>query len=338
MNRTPRFLFSLAILGWVVPVCGAEPSSDYERLKPLEWQVGDWVSEYKSAADSGPIKKGDTVTVHFSLRWSPERSFMVNDSFTVVNGKRIATGTEVISWDYEKSVISHSYNGTWGKGQGVWTKVGDTAELEWAIRGQYGAFKGTSHVKRSADTWEWQIVDQTHDGEEMPDMPVATFRRKNCAPAGDLWDAYQKAAAGKWVGEGELIWDIPQYQVSKGTPFQLQLSLEKEMQGKVLTGIQDFRIEAKPGEFQARIVVGWDPSSQRIRLFAFWDDGFVEELFFSRREGSTFFGTYASKAPGMPAERYPICLDFPNPDRYAYKFRAGPHKGKVLSSWTRAKE
>ena len=106
MNRTPTFLFSLAILGCVVPVCGAEPSADDERLKPLEWQVGDWVSEYKSAADSGPIKKGDTVTVHFSLRWSAERSFMINNSFTVVNGKRIATGTEVISWDYEKSVVS----------------------------------------------------------------------------------------------------------------------------------------------------------------------------------------------------------------------------------------
>ena len=338
MSRTVTFLFSLIFLGWAVSARGAEPSPAYEHLKPLEWQIGEWITEYQSAADSGPIKKGDTVTVHFSLRWLPGRSFMVNNSFSEVDGKRIATGLEIISWDYEKSIISHSYYGTWGKGHGVWTKVGDTAQLEWTIQGQYGTFKGTSHATKGDDSWEWQIIEQTHDGEKMPDMPVATFRPKTGQPAGDLWNAYQKAAAGKWVGEGKLIWDVPQYQISKGSAFQLQLSLEEEMQGRALTGIQHFQIETEPRDFQARIVVGWDPDAQQIRLFAFWGDGFVEELFFSRREGNTFFGTYASKAPGSPAEKWPMSLHFPNPDSYEYKFLSGPHKGKVLSSWKREKE
>ena len=340
MRRVVAFAVVLSIVFNCGLAFGQEeaPTNSYEKIKPLEWQIGDWVTEFQAASDSGPIKKGDTVTVYFSLRWSPDRSFIVNNSVSEVSGRKVATALEIISWNYEKSIISHSYYGTWGTGQGIWTKVGDRAELEWTIQGQYGTFKGKSYVTRGADSWEWQIKKQTHNGEEMPEMPLATFRREVGAPAGDLWKAYRKAAMGKWVGEGKLLWDIPQYQMSKDDPFALELSLQEETQGRVLAGNQDFQVKSKPLNFQARIVVGWDPDSRQVRLFAFWSDGFVEELFFSKREGNTFFGTYTSKAPGMPTDRWPICLQFPDPDSYEYKFLSGPHQGKVLSSWKREKK
>lgn len=337
MNRNVTVVFSV-LSAWAMSAYGVQPSPDYEHLKPLEWQIGDWVSEYQAASDAGPIKKGDTVTVRFSLRWSPDRSFIVNNSLTEVGGKRVATGLEIISWDSEKSMVSHSYHGSWGTGHGAWTKVGDKAELEWTIKGQHGAFTGKSYVTRGAESWEWQIREQTHDGKVMPDMPLATFRRKTGAPAGDLWSAYQKAAAGKWVGEGKLLWDIPQYQASKDDSFKLQLSLEAETKGRVLLGNQDFQIDSKSLNLQACILAVWDPDSQQVRLFAFWGDGYVEELLLARQKGKTFFGTYVAKAPGLPTERWRMCLRFPDRDSYEYKFLSGPHKGKVLSSWKREKK
>ena len=97
-------------------------------------------------------------------------------------------------------------------------------------------------------------------------------------------------------------------------------------------------MKTKPLSLSARVVSGWDPSSQQVRLYAFWDDGFIEELFFSKRDGDTFIGTYTAKAPGGPVDRSPIALRFNGPDAYEYVFLAGPYKGKVLSSWQRVKE
>jgi hypothetical protein len=185
MNRTVKWLVTFVLLGCCVSTRAAQNAPEHERLKPMEWQIGDWVTEYEAASDSGPIKKGDHVKVCFSLRWSPERTFMTNHSYSEVNGKKVADSLEVISWDHEKSIVRHSYYGTWGRGQGIWTKVGDEAELEWTIHGQYGEFKGTSYAKRAGDTWTWQIRNQTHDGKAMPEMPVSTFRRSSSPPDGE---------------------------------------------------------------------------------------------------------------------------------------------------------
>ena len=338
MYRITAICLCLTFLVVAVPRASAQPVPESEHLEPLAWQIGDWVTEYQASTDSGPIKKGDTVTVHFSLRWAPDHSYMVNNSSSHVNGKRIANGLEVISWDHEKSIISHAYHGTWGTGTGVWKPTGDTATLDWTISGEYGTFKGTSHVTKGGGSWQWQIRDQTHDGEKMPEMPETTFRRAVGEPAGELWTAYCEKAVGKWVGEGKLLWDIPQYEMAEEDPFSLTLSLQPEPDGKVLTGPQTFQVGNQSKQFGAHIVVGWDPDSSQIRLYAFWHDGFIEQIFLSRMNGKQFIGTYTSKAPASPTDRWPISLKFNGPNSYEYRFTGGPHKGKVLSAWKRAKD
>ena len=178
------------------------------------------------------------MTVHFSLRWSPERSFIMNNSFSEVNGKRVANALEVISWNQEKSVVSHSYYGTWGTGQGAWTKVGDTARARVDHSGTIWRIQRNIHATKGVDSWQWQIKNQTHDGEAMPEMPVATFRREAGTTAGELWEAYRNAAVGKWVGEGNLLSDVPQFQMSENDSFSLQLSIQEEIEGKVITGFK----------------------------------------------------------------------------------------------------
>lgn len=337
MNHTNMLMVGLLALGWGMVVAGGEYSTDYEHLKPIEWQVGDWVTEFQVRSDSGPIKKGDTVRVYFSVRWSPDRAFMVNDSYWEANGKKVAASMEVVFWNGEKSQVCHAYFGTWGRGEGIWTKVGDVAELEWTIQGQYGTFKGISHGTRGPDSWDWQIKQQTHDGKELPDMPLATFTRRPGAPAGEMWSAYQKSITGTWIGSGVLLWDIPRYQVSKGDPFEAKVSLQEEPHGKVLVGNLDFQVKTRSLHLQAHICAGWDPDAQQVRMVGFWNDGFVEEVSLSRKEGNTFVGTYTTKGPGFPAECSPMCLQFPDADSYEYKILGGPYEGKVLSSWKRQK-
>lgn len=335
MNRTVPFLFCLLFLGWAVSAQGAEPSAAYEHLKPLEWEIGDWVSEYQSAADSGPIKKGDTVTVHFSIRWSPDRSFFVNNSSSEVNGKKVATALEIISWDYEKSVVRHAYYGTWGTGQGIWTKVGDRPEIEWTIQGPYGTFQGKSYSTRGADSWEWQIKDQTRNGEKMTDMPLATFRRKTGVPPGELWQAYREAAVGAWSGEGVIPGDFGSLPIAKGDRFAMQFTLKPDLDGKVAVGETDFHLVNKTFTSKCRVLAGWDPDTQQVRFTALWSGDLVEEIVITGKKGSSFLGTYTAKLPGTATSRSRISIDFPDKDHYAIKFLDGPYKGETISSFTR---
>ena len=219
MYRTVPSVFASCFSSWPCQPMAHNHHPTARSLSRWRGKLAIGLLSTESSADSGPIKKGDTVRVHFSLRWAPDRSYMVNNSTSYVNGKRIANGLEIISWDPEKSIISHAYHGTWGNGTGVWEPAGDSATLSWTIRGEFGTFKGTSHVTKGEDSWQWQIRDQTQNGKPMPEMPVATFRRKVGAPAGDLWAAYCKMAVGKWEGDGKLLWDIPKYEMSRRIRF-----------------------------------------------------------------------------------------------------------------------
>ncbi|MGI6418834.1 MAG: hypothetical protein ACOX1P_24565 [Thermoguttaceae bacterium] len=337
MNRTFTYLFGLLFLGGAVLAYGGQFSPDYEHLKPLEWQIGDWVTEFQATSDAGPFKKGDKVTVNASIRWSPERSFLVNNSSSEVNGKKVVTGLEINFWNREKSIISHSHYGTFGSGQGVWTKVGDKAELEWTIEGQHGTFKGKSYLTRGDDSWEWQIKEQTQNGERIPVMPLTTFRRKTGAPAGELWQAFQEAVVGTWNGKGLLGSDDKTLGLSKGDPFEYRITWRPDLEGRILVGEGEFRVVGKAYADKSRLFAGWDPDAGNVRLTAFWSSGLVEEGTYQRKQGTAFLGTYTEKTPGGQTRRARLSSDFPDANTNVLKLLDGPRKGETLSSFKREK-
>lgn len=336
MRRTLIVMFaSLLLIGSLsARVRSTEPAA-YEQLKGLAWQIGDWVTDYEASADSGPIKKGDLVTVHFSLRWSPDRSFMVNNSSCEVAGKTVATALEVISWDHENARIAHSYYGTWGTGRGEWTVDGDGAELIWTIQGPEGEFAGTARIKRGDESWTWQIVGQSHNGEAMADMPLTSFRRKEGEPAGDLWNAWLAAAVGTWDGQGTISEDFGSLPISAGDKFTMRFSLQSALDGRAAVGESEFRLVDKPFAASCRVLAGWDPDTRQIRFSAVWSGGLVEEIIVNKQQGSAFVGTYTTKLPGRPKSRSRIRMDFPDGEHYTIKFLDGPHKGELLNSFTR---
>lgn len=89
--------------------------SHYDRLKELEWMIGDWIDE------------SDEATVESSCRWSKNKNF-INKNFKVsIPGMEPLEGTQIIGFDAsEGTVRSWIFDSDGGIGDGVWTRKGDS--------------------------------------------------------------------------------------------------------------------------------------------------------------------------------------------------------------------
>ena len=98
----------------------AEEVSPYERLKELEWMVGEWVEE------------SDKAKARSTVRWSDNQSFLVRNYSIEVQGEKPSTGTMIIGWDPQSGQIkSWLFNSEGGHGEGLWTR---TSEKEWVVK------------------------------------------------------------------------------------------------------------------------------------------------------------------------------------------------------------
>ena len=144
-----------------------------ERLKAVEWLVGDWVSE---SADSMASWKCD---------WSDNKSFLLL-SFTVhLAGKPAMSGSQRIGWDpLKRQLRSWVFDSEGGYGEGLWSNDGD----RWVIKAS-----GVRHDGRPAsatqilakvnkDMIRWTTVDRTIAGKLAPEIDEFTMVRKPPAP------------------------------------------------------------------------------------------------------------------------------------------------------------
>jgi uncharacterized protein (TIGR02246 family) len=98
----------------------AEEITAYERLKELEWMVGDWVEE------------GDKAKSQSTVTWAENRSFLVRKYSVEVQGEKPSSGTMFIGWDPQSGQIkSWLFNSEGGHGEGLWTRTGDK---EWVVK------------------------------------------------------------------------------------------------------------------------------------------------------------------------------------------------------------
>ena len=68
----------------------AAPAADvtpYERLKELEWMVGEWVEE------------GDKAKSQSSIRWADNQSYLIRTYSIEPQGEKPSSGTMFIGWD-----------------------------------------------------------------------------------------------------------------------------------------------------------------------------------------------------------------------------------------------
>ena len=91
----------------------------HERLKELEWLLGEWLDESSESI------------IHTTCRWSDDRNFLLRDFVIHVQGKPVLSVTRRIGWDpLSKQIKSWVFDSDGGYGQAIWTRNGN----QWTIK------------------------------------------------------------------------------------------------------------------------------------------------------------------------------------------------------------
>ncbi|ODU00292.1 MAG: DUF4440 domain-containing protein [Planctomycetes bacterium SCN 63-9] len=151
-----------------------EDVPSYERLKELEWMVGDWVDE------SGDNK------VTSSIRWADNKSYLIRTHQVVIKEARAASGTMFIGWDPASGQIkSWLFDSEGGHGEGYWTQ---TDENTWVVKAQGVLRDGrpTSatqiHTLINKDAAKTSSIDRIIGGQLAPDIIDIVMVRKPPRP------------------------------------------------------------------------------------------------------------------------------------------------------------
>jgi uncharacterized protein (TIGR02246 family) len=154
----------------------AEEVSSYERLKELEWMIGDWVDE------------GENVKASSSVRWADNNSFLIRTYHVEVKGEKATSGTVFMGWDPQTGQIkSWLFDSHGGHGEGLWTRTG---EREWVVKAQGVLRDGrpTSatqiHTVLNKDSVKTSSIHRIIGGQTAPDIADVVMVRKPPQPGG----------------------------------------------------------------------------------------------------------------------------------------------------------
>jgi uncharacterized protein (TIGR02246 family) len=136
--------------------------SAHDRLKELEWMVGDWIDE------------GDDGVVRTSCRWSDDRSYLLRDFVIQIAGQRGLSGSQRIGWDpLTGQFKSWVFDPDGGHSEGTWTRNGKN---QWIIRASGVLGDGRTVVGTqiltfvNKDQLRWASVNRAVGGEAIPDL------------------------------------------------------------------------------------------------------------------------------------------------------------------------
>jgi uncharacterized protein (TIGR02246 family) len=148
------------------------PPSNQERLRGLEWMIGEWADQ----ATDGHV-------AHAVFDWSPDQNFIICLRAVRVKDSFLDNGTQRIGWDpAAKQIRSWSFEPDGGFGESVWSRSGENA---WSVKSSSVLQSGhkvtstTIITQVDAGTVTWQSKDQQVDGKPVADSPVVTMKRIN---------------------------------------------------------------------------------------------------------------------------------------------------------------
>jgi uncharacterized protein (TIGR02246 family) len=151
---------------WLMAVLREFPAEPVS-LRDLEWLIGAWQA------------KRDGAEVHTTYEWLDNKAF-IRVQFTIkdkghtfggfkIIGKDAATG-QLRSWTFEKS-------GAFGHAE--WIRDGKKWLIDSAgVLPDGSTLSATNILTRlDDDSFTWQAINRTHDGEELPDDPPIKVTR-----------------------------------------------------------------------------------------------------------------------------------------------------------------
>jgi len=145
----------------------------HERLRELEWMVGDWVEE-----------TGDAL-IETSVAWSDDKNFMLRNFDVKVHGKTELKGTQRIGWDpLTKQIKSWVFDSTGGHGEGYWSRSGEQWIIKsTGVRPDVLTTSATQTLTRvGKDRLLWTSTNRTLGGETREDSHEVTMVRKPPQP------------------------------------------------------------------------------------------------------------------------------------------------------------
>jgi uncharacterized protein (TIGR02246 family) len=150
-----------------------EALSPHDRLKELEWMIGEWVDE------------GDASVIYTTCRWSDDQNFLLRRYSVQIQGKISSTGTQRIGWDpVGNSFRSWVFDAQGGYSEGVWSRDGQ----RWVIKSSGPLRDGKISTETNIitpvnkDMARWKSVDRTVSGTLLPDTPEFVLVRKPPQP------------------------------------------------------------------------------------------------------------------------------------------------------------
>jgi uncharacterized protein (TIGR02246 family) len=151
------------------------PSSltHHERLKELEWTLGDWIDENSESV------------IHATCRWSDDKNFLLREFEIQVHGKPMMKVTERIGWDpLTEQIKSWFFDSDGGYGHAYWTRGGN----QWRIKSTGVLADGriataTNLLTRiNANAARWHSTERTVGREVAPDHPESVMVRRPPPP------------------------------------------------------------------------------------------------------------------------------------------------------------
>ncbi len=155
------------LMGFVHDTPGTE-MTNYDRLKPLEWLVGDWIDESRESV------------VLTSYKWAENKNYILGDIKVRMRGRDAMDISQRIGWDpLTKRIKSWQFDTEGGHGESIWTNAGD----HWVVKATGVRRDGTPSsatnliTPTSKHSYTWRSTDHVVGTEMMPPTEVKIVRR-----------------------------------------------------------------------------------------------------------------------------------------------------------------
>jgi uncharacterized protein (TIGR02246 family) len=152
----------------------ADDVQPYERLKELEWMVGDWSDESENAS------------IQSNVRWGEGKAYLVRTYTAQVADEKPSSGMMVIGWDpLTGQITSWVFNSDGGHGTGRWARSGDN---QWVVKADGTTRDGSPNSVTqiitlvNKDAVKTSSIDRIIAGEIAPDIEDVIMVRKAPAP------------------------------------------------------------------------------------------------------------------------------------------------------------
>ncbi len=150
------------------------PPSHYDRLKELEWMIGNWVDE------------SDDSIVESSCHWSKNKNFISKHFKVSVPGMEPLEGTQIIGFDASTgNVCSWIFDSDGGFGKGIWSRKGNTWEVRSSQVLADGRTASATNIYRLIDDnqFSWKSIGRNVDGQFLPNTESVRVVRIQDEPA-----------------------------------------------------------------------------------------------------------------------------------------------------------